>query len=94
MYDYCRSWERGLLILILLSSILYQNTLYMTMKKQLLFSIDFFLSHSNIDLTDVELPNEDTCVNDKFINHVDVSETAVADLINNVDQNKQLGLMG
>ena len=63
----------------------------MTMKKRLLFSTDFFLSLSNIDLTDAELPNEDICVNDKFINHIEVSETDVVDLINNVDQNKATG---
>ena len=51
----------------------------------------FFLSHSNIDLPDGNLPNEDSCVNDKYVNHIDCSETEVADLIHNVDQNKVTG---
>ena len=64
--------------------------MYDNEEKAALFNFSF-LSHSNIDLTGAELPNKDSCISNKYINRIDVSETAVADLIHNVDQNKATG---
>ena len=58
-------------------------------EKATLFN-NFFLSHSNIDLTNAELPNEDPS-NEKNLSHIDVSETEVEDLVKNIDQNKASG---
>ena len=51
---------------------------------------NLFLSHSNNDLTNAELPNEDPS-NEKNLSHIDVSETEVEDLVKNINQNKASG---
>ena len=45
---------------------------------------NFFLSHSTIDLSNAGLPNDEIMENAEFINHVEVTEAEVLDLIHNI----------
>ena len=55
----------------------------------------FFLSHSSIDETNAKLPDGDIFDNEEiYLDHIDVTETEVADLIKNVDPNKAIGSDG
>ena len=54
---------------------------------------EFFLSHNNIDLSNARLPSDTigNLADDIFIDHINVSEAGVAELISNLNPNKATG---
>ena len=52
---------------------------------------NFFLYHSPIDLSNARLPNDEIVETAEFINHVEVTEVEVLDLIHNIDPNIATG---
>ena len=61
--------------------------MYDNIEKANMFN-NFFLSHSTIDLSNARLPDDEITENAEFINHVEVTEAEVLDLIHNIDPNK------